>query len=248
MLPGPTLSKLLRDCFSEQDRESAGLIDIPTADQEAWFAKLLIRFPGNARRSFRVEEDRRTESSVYLSMKLTGVSEKRSPDDWFRLQFMTVGDRYGLHLVDANFRRRTKLSPAPVQRIEQIESFIAAVQSRQDREHLRSRKTEKLVGFQKQGLTARLRELGNQHNFAFAVNENTRDIKLSIRIEGRKTGYHFSFVKTKLERMLAQLPELVSMLQKMQSLGIQFTTANRILKRSNLSQLAWIEPEKEPTE
>ena len=247
MLPGQTLAKLLRETFRGAEVDLAGLIDVPSSEQKVWFTQLVARFHGNSRVSLRIEESR-GNGSTYLSMKIAGVSEKRNPDDWFQLQFMTFEDLRGLFLVDANFRRRTKNPPVPVQRIEQIESFVDAVLARQDREHLRSKKTEKLVGFQKKGLTARLRELGKQQGFAFAVNENARDIKLSIRIEGRKSGYHFSFVKTKLEGMLEQLPELVHMLQKMQSLGIHFTTANKILKRSMQQELKWIEPEMEQVE
>ena len=242
MLPAPTLSKLLRDCFPQPDANQVGMIDIPTVGQRAWFAKLLIQLHGIARATFRVVEDRHGDNTVYFSIKLQGVLEKKNPDDWFQLQFMMVENRQGLHLVDATDGRRSKLPPVPVGSVEQIGTFIAAVQARQDRDHLRSKKTEKLVGFQKKGLTARLRELGKQQNFAFAINENARDIKLSIRIEGRKSGYHFSFVKTKLEGMLEQLPELVAMLEKMQSLGIHFTTANKIMKRSMLDQINWIEP------
>ena len=242
MLPGPTLLKLLRDCFPQPDADQVGLIDIPTDDEKAWFAKLLTRLRGIERATFRVVADRHGDDTVYFSIKLQGILEKKNPDDRFQLQFMKVENRQGLHIVDANYGRRSKLSPVPVGRIEQIEAFIAVVQARQERDHLRSKKTEKLVGFQKKGLTARLKELGRQKNFAFAINENARDIKLSIRIEGRKSGYHFSFVKTKLEGMLEQLPELVAMLQKMQSLGIQFTTANKIMKRTMMTQIDWIEP------
>lgn len=248
MLPSPTISKLFRDCFCEQDREPVGLINIPRAEQKAWFRKLVISFPSNARTLLQILDDRHGDNAVYLSMKIVGVSEKKSSDDRFQLQFMTFENLHGLHVVDENYRRRSKLSPAPVSSIEQIEAFIAAVLARQDREHLRSKKTEKLVGFQKKGLADRLRALGKQQNIAFAINENARYIKLSIRIEGRKSGYHFSFVKTKLEGMLEQLPELVSMLKKMQSLGIQFTTANKILKRAMLTELEWIEPKKEQPE
>jgi hypothetical protein len=248
MLPSPTLSKLLRDCFAQPDSLHDALIDIPVSNQKEWFTKLAARLQSIPRTTFRVLEDRHGNDTIYLSIKLEGVSTKTSPDDWFQIQFMTVDNCSGLHIADASYRRRIKLAPAPVRSIEQLEQFFAAVQARQERDHLRTLKTEKLVGFQKKGLTARLRELGKQHNFAFVVNENTRDIQLSIRIKGRKSGYHFSFVKTKLEGMLEQLPELVSMLQKMQSLGIQFTTANKMLKRSMQTSFDWIEPNEEQTE
>ena len=245
MLPGPTMQKLLSDSFPEDAINENPSLSIPLAGQKRWFEQLLKRMGENSRTSWRIVEGRDPEIPIYLTLKLVGVQEKRSPDDWFTLRFQTIDNRFGLFILDSSFRRRAKLPPAQVRSIEQIEQFIATVQARQDRDHLQSKRSEKLVGFQKQGLTARLRALGNQHNFAFAVNENVRDIKLSIRIAGRKTGYHFSFVKTRLEVMLEQLPDLVAMLQKMQTLGIHFADAKRAIRKAPQNLIDWIEPEKE---
>lgn len=248
MLPTTTLSKLLRECFPGQEYPPQGVIEIPTDQQQGWFGELTARLNAIPRTSSRVVVDKTGERPAYATLLIEGVSSQRSPNDWFTLQFQDMESRLILYLQDTTYQRKKKPPAVPVRSIEQIEQFIAAVQARQDGNHLKKKKTEKLVGFQKKGLTARLRELGNQQNFAFTMDENARDIKLGIRIAGRKTGFHFTFVKTKLESVLVKLPELVTMLEQMQSLGLHFTKAvNPQSRPARLSPLTWIEPHSEIT-
>ena len=225
MLSLPTLKKLLRECFPEEELAQCGALIIAVNQRKHWLGELQQRLERNPRVSCRVEETH-DSPRVQLSVTVKGVSGKWNANDGFRLEFSTIKDYQGLWLLDSSLYQAARVSPVLVASIEQLESFLSIVQARQDHDHLRVKKSEKQLGFQKSGLKARLRELGKKHQFAFALSHNTRDIHLSIRVGDSKSGYHFAFAKSKLEAMLDQVPELVSMLERMQSIGIHFRKAN----------------------
>ena len=235
MLPLPTIRKLFRDCFPAEQQDHAGILCVAEQDRTGWLEKLRKDLANVERCSVRLNERR---EDVYLSLCLSCPDQRRR-DDWFELRFRNIDDTHGLWISDASYRRTTKVDPFAVCDVEQIRTFLDAVKARVDRDSLKEKRNQKLANFKKTGLTARLRELGKEHGFSFAIGQSTRDINLSIRVLGRKKAFHFAFPKSKLDAVIDQVPDLVSTLENLQKLSVTFRTNN---KHWVANQCDWIEP------
>jgi len=242
MLPITTLRKLANDHFPEDNVEK--ILNLPVGKQKACFDKLKKQLDKLPNMDVWVRESEKNSKHFYMAVYVRGPSSGRNPNDYFKLFFKTVGGVAGLWMYDAKRRRKTatKLDPIPIANLDQIFEFIQIVRQRQNRDHLRDEKKLKVAGLQQTGLTARLKELGKQHNFAFAIGGTKRDVHLSIRLQGRKTGYHFAFPKSRLDRVLLEVPDLIVTLENLQTLGVSFRTRKR--KRHHAPQIDWIEPPK----
>lgn len=243
MLPLPTVRKLLRECFPEEQLEHVGIICVSEAELQSWMRGLQKRLDCVAQCSAEFVSNRHGQPYVFLNV--AGAADSY-PDNRFHVKLASHGDIYGVWISDSCYRpnAKTEAPPAPVCDISQIEVFLETIKARIARDSLRDKRTEKVTGLKKTGLTARLRDLGEQHGFSFAIGESKRDINLSIRVLGRKKGYHFSFAKGKLDAVIDQVPDLVAMLQKLQRLGVAFRTSNSSWSDR---QGDWIEPP-EPSE
>lgn len=235
MLPLPTIRKLLRECFPEEHLGQAGIICVAEADCHAWLAELQTTLSDIERCSIRLNGKGADASlSVCLS-----CPDNRRRDDWFRLKFANVENCQGLWISDASYRRKSDIAPSAVCDISQILTFLDIVKARVDRDSLKEKRNQKLASFKKTGLTARLRELGTEHGFSFAIGQSTRDINLSIRVLGRKKAFHFAFPKSKLDAVIDQVPDLVATLENLQRLSVTFRASN---KHWAANQGDWIEP------
>lgn len=223
MLPLPTVRKLLRECFPEEQLEHVGIISVSDAELQSWMQRLQKRFEALPLCSAEFVE--RRSGLMYVTIGIS-TSEGAYPDDRFEVQQTSHDDTHGIWIADSSYRRKTTAPPAPVCDIAQIETFVQAVKDRIARDALRVKRNEKVTGLKKTGLTARLTALGAEHGFSFAIGQSARDINLSIRVLGRKKGYHFAFPKGKLDAVIEQVPDLVAMLQTLQRLGVTFRTNN----------------------
>jgi len=235
MLPLPTIRKLLRDCFPEEQLDQAGIICVAESDRAAWLDDLMSKLASVERCSVRLNGK---DPKAYLSLCLS-CPDNRRRDDFFELEFANIDDTEGLWISDSSYRQSTKIPPVAVCDVGQIITFLDVVKARVDRDSLKDKKKQKLANFKKTGLTARLRELGKEHGFSFAIGQSTRDINLSIRVLGRKKGFHFAFPKTKLDAVIDQVPDLVKTLENLQRLSVTFRNNN---KHWVVNQCDWIEP------
>ena len=235
MLPLPTIRKLLKDCFPVEQLDQLGIICVAETDRAIWLEELGAKLKPVERCSIRLNGK---SKNAYLSLCLSCPDNRRS-DDWFKLEFANIDDTEGLWISDASYRRSTEIPPVAVCDVGQITAFLDIVKARVDRDSLKEKKNQKLANFKKTGLTARLRELGKEHGFSFAIGQSTRDINLSIRVLGRKKGFHFAFPKTKLDAVIDQVPDLVKTLGNLQRLSVTFRTNN---KHWVVNQCDWIEP------
>lgn len=235
MLPLTTTRKLLRESFPLEQLNQSGILCVEQSQRVTWLKELLEKLQLIERCSVRLVE---RGSSVYLSVRLTGVNSA-ARDDWFELRFLNIDDTEGLWISDASYRRATKLPAFAVCDVGQIQQFFNSVIARIDRDALKVKQNQKLANLKKTGLTARLKELGKQHGFSFAIGQSTRDVNLSIRVLGRKKAFHFAFPKTKLDAVIDQVPDLVAVLEQLQRLSVTFRTSN---KNWADSQSDWIEP------
>ena len=128
---------------------------------------------------------------------------------------------------DSYHRKITDAERFPVSSAEEIEALIQKIKVRQERNGLREKKSAKISTLKESGMKARLRELANEIDFSFAIGQNARNVNLSIRVAGKKTGFHFSFPKGKFDAMIEQIPELITNFETMANLGITFRTHNR---------------------
>ena len=224
MLPLPTVRKLQRECFPEEQLEHVGIICVSEAELQSWMERLQKRLTRVTQCSAKFVLRRGGQSYVTICIS---DADKSSTDNWFEVQLAAHNDTHGMWISDSSYRRKTHASPAPVCDISQIETFLEAIKARVTRDSLRDKRTEKVTGLKKAGLTSRLKELGAEHGFSFAIGQSTRDINLSIRVLGRKKGYHFAFPKGKLDAVIDQVPDLVAMLEKLQLLGTTFRTNNK---------------------
>lgn len=175
----------------------------------------------------------------FLKLKVESTGHEHGNDDWFELRFLLKDDALQLHLFDSHYRRKSSADNAVVHNEQQLLAFILAVQDYQDRRNIRIKRNEKTTSFQQHGLTARLRMLSEEHGFSFAIGQNRRDILLSIRIGNRKTGFHFSFPKGKLNAVIDQIPNLICSLSALTKLSVSFRTDNR---KWDGKQSAWYIP------
>lgn len=211
MLAFPVIRKLQRECFQEDTLALSGVICVLLADQKPWLEHLQLRLQNLPRTVPVVREivGGPPAPQVELSLQVTGISDKRHPNDSFILGFLPI-EGYSRLCIYGSYSRRGKrpVSPVLISSIEQIETFIAAVQAEQERNHLHAKKEEKLDKFRRQGFVGQLKELGHVHQFGFAIGETVRDFQLSLRVGILKWAYHFSFPKSMFEKILPALPEL----------------------------------------
>jgi hypothetical protein len=237
MLPITTIRKIMRECFGDADLSE--IISIKPNSQLKWLNSVGKRLNQNSR----VESGTWTDEDdgPHLSLYIKGVGRGRNPNEDFQLYFATSEGVSGLWIVDANRRRHgtTPNPKMPVVDVAQIDSLVEQIIARQNKEHLRDQRKQKVASLQQTGLTSRLKELGQTHNFSFAISESVREVRLSIRIRGRKRGFHFSFPKGKLKQVLDQVPDLIHTLENLQRLGVNFRSEN---KRWKAKQGDWIEP------
>lgn len=241
MLPRPTLRKILRETIAtDGDNGTAGL-QIPRQNQLLWLQDLADELS----KMDRVEASVRDE--FYIALLIRAAANSGRNLEWFMISFfpypeMTVPtDRTGLWIADATYRRRRKAeTESPVQNVEQIKRFIDAVKAKQDQTKLRDQRNIKLASLKQRGLQARLIELGEVHGFSFALGENKRDVNLSIRVCGKKSAYHIAFPKGKLDSVLERIPDLVSTLEELRTLGITFRTNNKPWAQN---QGPWVDPQ-----
>ena len=204
--------KLLREHFPAVDSIADRIIQVPADQQPRYLERIESALQGTPRLHLSLQPFAPESNPLRLSFCVESIEGKQRADPWYSLQFMNVDHVDGLFLDDSHQRRKPP-EPYPVHRIEQIKSFIEAVIQRQDRLNRLRRKREKLARFQLHGLMARLKQLGKQYRFEFVLRQNERDIHLSVRVERFKWCYHFSFHKSKVEPVMAILPELVSSLR-----------------------------------
>ena len=240
MLPITTLRKLARDHFPDDCLDR--ILNPSPEKQKACLVDLHTRLTTLPRMEAWVREKNKKGSGIfYMGIYVLGPSSGRNPHDYFKLFFESREGVSGLWMHDAKRRRKTatSLDPIPIADIDHVVSFVEIVRQRQNRDHLRDEKKQKVAGLQQTGLTARLKVLGKQHNFAFAIGQTKRDVNLSIRLHGRKSGYHISFPKSRLDKVLDQVPEMIVMLENLQGLGVNFWTHNKKWKDR---QSKWVEP------
>jgi len=240
MLPITTLRKLAKDHFPPNNVEK--ILNIPKSKHQACFNDLrdcLKKLPNVDAWVRKPEETGVCKLGIYIC----GPSTGKNPNDYLRLVFETIEGVKGLWLHDAKRRRKTAttMSPVAISDVSEVLSFVTLIQERQQRDHLRDEKKQKVAGLQQTGLTARLKELGKEHNFAFAIGQTKRDVNLSIKLGGRKKGFHLAFPKSKLASVLEQVPDMIVMLEKLQGLSVGFWTHNKNWKSR---QCDWIEPSK----
>ena len=235
MLSLPTIRKLLRESFPEEQLDQLGIFCVAESDRTSWLKDQKSKLETIERCSVRLSE---TSAKTYLLLCLR-CPDNRRRDDWFKLEFSNIDGTEGLWISDSSYRKSKEIDPFAVCDTARIGSFLEAVKARVDRDSLKDKKNQKLANFKKTGLTARLRELGKEHGFSFAIGQSTRDINLSIRVLGRKKGFHFAFPKTKLDAVIDQVPDLVKTLENLQKLSVTFRTNN---KHWVVNQCDWIEP------
>ncbi|MEM1444138.1 MAG: hypothetical protein AAGF67_17455, partial [Verrucomicrobiota bacterium] len=63
---------------------------------------------------------------------------------------------------------------------------------------------------------------------------------LSLRVAGKKTGFHLAFPKGKFDEMIQHLPTLITDLEKLAGMGVTFRTNN---KNWQYQMSEWILPE-----
>ncbi len=239
MLPSPSIRKFLRETFS-------GLEPVrieKTPDQIEWLKPVQKQLDALIRVECKFHVIHRLKLSEQTSQLDITVSPNESGRRWgdserFKLYFSDETGREGLLLMSDDGWRRRDVGEGIVSNVEEVEKLVGLVKGRQDRNALRERKSEKLSTLKESGMKARLRELGNEMDFSFAIGQNARNVNLSLRVAGKKTGYHFSFPKGKFDSMLEQLPELISNFENMANLGIAFRTNNRKWQQSE-----WIFPD-----
>lgn len=214
---------------------------IHEADRQSWFEKLAERLQKNDRvKCFISQRNRKKPGSVYLGLQILGKSNGNNPHDYMNLQFERRDAGFGLWIVDKSQRKIKTARPfAGISDLAQLEEMIKSVHAQQDRTHLRRTRGQKVAGLKQTGLMARLKEFGREHNVAFAMGQNKRDIQLGIRLQGRKRGYHFTFPKGKLDEVIETLPELMATLERFQKMGIAFQGDT---KRWRAKIGEWIEP------
>ena len=227
----------MRENFREAEIAANGPINVTKDQQRTWFLALHLRLHGKGRVTCKITE--RTDGKpIDFGIYVDGVANKYHDSDGFDLQFRLVDENEGLFIQNSSFGYSRGSHPwVPVCRIEQIESFLTAVQARQDQNHLRDKQKEKVINLLKSNLTGQLRELARIHNFEFAVSEHTRGIILSLRIGDTKSGFHVSFAKSRLQEMLDRIPRMVTMIQEFEANGIRFSNGSHAYAR-------WIEPDK----
>jgi hypothetical protein len=242
MLSVATIRKVMRESFTTQENDLREIISIGYGHRQAWFNKLVQRLKTMERVEAHIwasEED----DKCSLELGVIGPSKGRNPHDDFAFSFETRNDTLGLWIESTSRRKHgtEKPGPYPVFEVRQIFEFVEKIKTIQERNHLRDRRKEKIASLQQTGLTSRLKELGVEHDFAFAMSQTARDVRLSIRLGGRKRGYHFTFPKGKLASVIEQIPDLIKTLKELQSLGVAFRSEN---KHWRAKQGKWIEPPK----
>ena len=245
MLPITTFRKLFTEHFPTEDAALNGIIFVPVADREGWLKKLAQELDKQRRVTcFVSRRNKKVPESVYLGLQIAGLADSRNSGDYLNLQFENRDNSYGLWLVERSPRKSTTVRPVgAVTNPDQVTNLVVEVLALQERNNLRNKRRDKMANLKQTGLTGRLRKLGREHNFSFAIGQNKRDVNLSIRIRGRKRGFHFTFPKGKLDAMLETLPDLVAMLERLQGLGIAF---HKNTKRWETKVGEWIEPKSAP--
>ncbi|MEQ1826948.1 MAG: hypothetical protein ABL921_13420 [Pirellula sp.] len=242
MIPVSTLKRLLRESFAEEASTSSSqsYVNVDPTLRKAKLQQFKTTLESQTHVTCRHHQDRGDKDDTgHLTFKIDQGADERNGTDWFRLRFLDLENCNRLCLIDSNYRRRNRMEPVPVCHIDQVVAFVLSVQQQQDRRFLRVKKSEKVATFQQLGLAAKLAELGEQHRFAFAIGQNARDVLLSIRVKGRKTGFHFSFPKGKLEAVIEQVPQMIADLERLSTLGVSFRTDN---KKWDGRQGPWSEP------
>lgn len=242
MLPLPTIRKLFAESFPEQALKEQGIMVIKKADRQQQLLSLLDRYQDDEDVDGKVwEYGRGKQKDSVLGLVIYSPSGGKNGFDYFKVFYIETAKKYGLWIMDAKKRRSNSkdLPPFPICSIDQLDHFIAAIKQRQNESHLKEKRKDKVAQLRQTGLLARLKQLGSECNFSFAMGQSKREVNLSVRVKGRKRGFHFSFPKGKLEAVLDQLPELIETLQRMQKLGVHFRADNKTWKGK---QGDWIEP------
>ncbi len=239
MLPITTFRRLFAEHFPEQPES---VIFVPVDKREAWLKELANRLVKKRRVScFLSRRNKQVAESAYLGIQIAGVGNEANSGDYLNLLFENRNETYGLWVVEYGRRKSRTVRPdGAVSDTDQLDALIDQILVEQERRNLKHKRRDKMDGLKQTSLTARLKKLGKEHNFAFAIGESKRNVNLSVRVNGRKTGFHFTFPKGRLDKVLETLPELIAMLERMQKLGIAFHRKNKHWERK-IGE--WIEPE-----
>ena len=246
MLPSPTIRKFFREIFSG----SEPVVLTNAQAQHDWLVPVQKQLDALVRVECKFRVIHRLKLSEQLNELDITISPNESGRRWgdserCRLAFGNgaEGLRIGeLFISEDNWQRR-KIEPAKVSSAEEIVTLVDRIKARQDRSALRDKKNTKLSNLKESGMKARLRELGSEYDFCFAIGQNARNVNLSLRVAGRKTGFHFSFPKGKFDEVIEALPQLLENFEHMAGMGMTFRTNN---KKWGLSE--WIFPYREDDE
>ena len=240
MLTANIVRKILADCFGDPQGVSIGkLIRVEPEKRLDWFreqAKRMAEMDRVESRAWTV----RSEGDVVMGVYINGLGEGGNASDYFQLRFGAHRGHEALWIFDA--KRRTLKNPLPavlVTEMEQVCRLVAQVKERQEVNFLKAQKKQKIAGLQQTGLLAKLKALGQERQFAFAMSENVRDVRLSIRVKQRKRAFHFSFPKGKLGDVLDKVPGILDMLEQLDALGVHFRHETSYWRRE---QEEWVEP------
>jgi len=238
MLPAPTIRKFLRESFPG---ESPVRLDSEPAKRIDWLKPIQKRLDALDRVECRIHvihrlKGREQIDRLDLTVKPSATGRNYGQSERFRLFFSETGH----FMIGDDGWRRSGVDVVPVSDVAEIEELVRKIVSRQDRNVLRGKKQDKISNLKEKGMTAQLRDLAENHGFAFAIGQTARNVNLSLRVCGRKTGFHFSFPKGKFDEVIAELPELIEDFEKMARLGMTFRTHNRKWKGI---QGDWIGPD-----
>jgi hypothetical protein len=139
-----------------------------------------------------------------------------------------------LNLLTAEHQRR------PVNRLEQLDELVTEIKTEQALLERRTLRRLEVAEANQQELGATFCDLASRKKMTFRIGHDVADAKLSLRVLGRKAGFHLSFPVGMLEAMSGNAPDLVETLESFSKLGIKFRSNNR---RWVAQQSEWIVPD-----
>ncbi|MEQ1826667.1 MAG: hypothetical protein ABL921_12010 [Pirellula sp.] len=238
MLPSQTIKKLFRECFAIPNSDAHG-ISVSRAKQRVWLIEYSKELERHARVKCKISESHRSNESI-SSIDLV-ITESEPSSDWrsgdkFEISLISIpGGEEMLVISDRAYRSWNCETKLIIHETAQVDRLIERVIELQERSLLRRKKTEKLVNLRTQSLDARMRELGQEKQFAYILSSSTRNVELWIRFPDRKLSTHFAFPKGQLEAMLDELPSMIDTIQKLHEFRISFRSAYDV-------RGTWIEP------
>ncbi|NNE90669.1 MAG: hypothetical protein HKN23_03395 [Verrucomicrobiales bacterium] len=223
MLPAPTIRKFLRESFPGESP-----ILVPRKGRIDWLKPLEKQLDAIERVECKIHvihrlKGRERTDRLDLTIKPDSSGRRYGDSERFKL-FFSESD---LFLIGDDSWRRNPIEAVTISGFSEIEDLIRKVVARQDRIRLRDRKKDKISNLKEKGMKAQLTALAAEHDFSFALGQTARNVNLSLRVAGRKTGFHFSFPKGKFDEVIGELPQLIADFEKMARLGITFRTNNR---------------------